>query len=90
MAKRRTAKRTIHLACTEMLAECVAVSLYASAPNEANVEALLHAILKLEKDYIGRISHVEPGMKPRAYFKDMANGFMSQVGEIYDQINNLH
>lgn len=89
MAKRRTAKRSIHAVCTELWAECVAASLYAASPNDKDVEALLHSIVKIERDYISRISHIEPGMKAKAYFKDMTEKFNSHASEIVDQINNL-
>lgn len=89
MAKRRTTKRSIHTVCTELWAECVAASLYAAKPNENDVEALLHSIVKIEKDYISRVSHLEPGMKAKLYFKDLKDKFNSHAVEIADQINNL-
>lgn len=89
MANRRTLKRSIRLVCTELWAECVAVSLYASKPNETNVEALLHSIVKLESEYINRISHVEPGLKPKAYFKDLRDKFVGHASDLADQINNM-
>lgn len=90
MAKRRTAKRQIHFVCTELWAECVAVSLYGTKTNDNNVEALLYTIVKVEKDFVSRISHVEPGLKPKDYFKNLVDKFNSQTVEIADQINNLH
>lgn len=89
MAKRRIAKRSIHAVCTELWAECVAASLYAAAPDNNDVEALLHSIVKIEKDYISRISHIEPGLEAKTYFKDLTDKFNSHTSEIIDQINNL-
>lgn len=90
MAKRKTIKRNIHLICTDLWAECVATVLYSTNTNENNVEALLHSIIKLEHEFVSRVSHVEPGMAPKIYFKDMFDKFNSQTSEIVDQINNLH
>ncbi|MBR1688436.1 MAG: hypothetical protein IJ710_07885 [Prevotella sp.] len=89
MAKRRFLKQTINLICEELFAECVAASLYNDKPSRANAEALISSILKMEKDYVGRISHVEPGMPAKKYFKNLRDSFSAQVSEIVDQINNL-
>lgn len=90
MAKRKTIKRNIHLICTELWAECVATTLYSTKPCGNNVEALLHSIIKMEREYVSRVSHTEPGLTAKAYFKDLFEKFNSQAGEIVDQINNLH
>lgn len=89
MAKRRTTKHGIHSVCTELWAECVAMSLYAANADPKNVEALLHSILKLEKYYISRVSHLEPGMKPKLYFKDLSDKFVAHASELSDQVSNL-
>ena len=53
-----------------------------------NAEALLSSIIKLERNFICRISHVEPGMEAKQYFKDLIEKFNAQVIEMVDQINN--
>lgn len=90
MANRRTLKRNINLTCEELLAECVAVSLYNVNDDRENAEALLHAIVALCSDYVCRVSHVEPGMAPKAYFKNLCETFNKSVEDIVDHINNLH
>lgn len=89
MAKRKTLKHNIHQICTDLLAECVAVSLYSTKADNGNVEALLHSIIKIENDFIRRISHTEPGLKPKIYYKDLITKFNKSIDEIVDQINNL-
>ena len=86
MAKRRILKRSITEICTALFAEGVAASLENEHPE--NAEAVLSSIVKMETDYICRISHVEPGMKPKLYFKDLIEKFNAQVIEMVDQINN--
>jgi hypothetical protein len=88
MAKRRTTKRYIHNICTELWAECIAVSLYGKT-DEKNMEAMLHSILKVEKEYISRMSHCEPGLKAKVYFKDVKDKFIASVSDIVDQMNYL-
>jgi diphthamide synthase (EF-2-diphthine--ammonia ligase) len=92
MANKRSLKKNINLICADLFAECIAVSLYenASDRNEDNIEALLYTILKMQSDFICRVSHPEPGMEQKKYYKDLIEKFKIQVGEIVDQINNIH
>jgi len=43
----------------------------------------------LRNNYVGRISHIEPGMKAKDYFKDLREKFDAEANEIIDQICNL-
>ena len=87
MANKRTLKHSITLFCEELFAECVAASLYGQ--NQANAEALFFSIFKMEDDFIRRVSHPEPGMPARLYYKDLREKFTIQASEIIDQLNNL-
>jgi len=89
MANKRSLKHAINLICEELFAEAVAASLYGNDKNKENADALLCSIIRLQNDSISRISHVEPGIKPKLYFKDLREKFASEAGEIADHINNL-
>ena len=89
MANKRTLKRAINLICKDLFAETVAASLYGNDKHKGNADAVLFSIIRLQRNYVNRISHVEPGMKPKAYFKDLREKFAAEVDEIVDQINNL-
>lgn len=89
MAKRRRLKANIKLACGDLFNECIAVSLY-NKVNVDNTTALLKSIVKVQRDYLGRVSHVESGMSARTYFKNLVDNFKAQVAELIDQINNLN
>lgn len=90
MTNKRELKKYINVNCADLLAECVAISLYSSKANDENVKALMYSVLKLENHFIKRISHPEPGMKAKTYFKDVLDKFHSSANEIIDQINNFH
>ena len=90
MAKRKELKRVINSICTDLAAEVVAVSLYDAKPAEENVLAIINSILKTRKEYISRISHVEPGLPAKLYFKKLIEDFNNQTIEIIDQISNLN
>ena len=86
MSNKRSLKRTINLICEELLAECIAASLY--GPNRESAASLIHSTLKLRQDFISRVSHPEPGMPAKKYFSVLRENFVSQAGEIIDQINH--
>lgn len=89
MANKRSLKHAIKLISEELFSEAIAASLYGNEPNKENTEALLFSIIKMQNDYVSRISHPEPGIPPLAYFRDLRAKFSAQVIEIVDQINSL-
>ena len=89
MPNRKYLKHTINTICSDVFAECVAISLYHGKTNEDNVEALLKSIISTREDFISRISHPEPGMSKKVYFDKLANDFTEHISEIIDQIANL-
>ncbi|MBR5729399.1 MAG: hypothetical protein IKX61_04215 [Prevotella sp.] len=89
MSNKKDLKKTINYICSELFAECVAASLYNGKPNEDSVNALLSSILMIQNDYVRRISHPEPGMKQKEYFKNLIDDFNKQTSEIIDQIASL-
>ena len=87
MANRRSLKQTINLICEELFSECVAASLYST--NQDGGKALLFGVVRMQDDFIRRVSHPEPGMPAKKYFKQLRNDFVVQVDHIIDHINNL-
>ena len=89
MANKRTLKHAIKLICGELFAECVATSLYGPTDIEDNYEALLFSIIKMQDNYIRRVSHPEPGLAAKTYYKDLKEKFNAEVEDIVNQINSL-
>lgn len=89
MAKKRLLKQSINQICEELFAECLACTLYGNTKNTDSYEALAYSILKLQGDFIRRISHPEPGMEAKAYYKKLKDDFVAQASDLIDQINNL-
>ena len=89
MANKRNLKRTINYICCDLFAEAVAASLYGEKPNKDNIDALLSSILIIHNDFLSRVSHPEPGMDKKVYYKAIIEDFNKQASEIIDQIQNL-
>jgi hypothetical protein len=82
-------KKTINSICSDIFAECVAMSLYHGKTHEANTDALLASIIATRDDFIARISHPEPGLSPKKYYDHLANAFAEEISEIMDNITNM-
>jgi hypothetical protein len=89
MANKRSLKKGINLICEELFTECIAASLYGAERHKDNAEALLFSVIRMQSDYVCRVSHPEPGMPAKLYFRRLRESFSSQVAELVDQINNL-
>lgn len=89
MANKRNLKRNINYVCSELFSEAVAASMCSSKATEEDVNALLASILVIHNDYVRRVSHQEPGLSPKLFYKDLVNNFNKQVSEIVDQVVNL-
>lgn len=89
MANRRELKKAINYICSDLFSECIAASLYNGGKNQEGLNAILASIIILQRDYVCRISHTEPGMPPKAYFKDLKDKFRIQIEEITDSIANI-
>lgn len=66
----------------------IAATLYGADAHKNDAEALLFAIVKTQRNYIARVSYVEPGMPAKKYFKDLREKFAAEVSELADQISN--
>ena len=89
MSNKRDLKRTINYICGDLFTEDIAASLYGENRDNDNTEAILTSILVMHSNYIRRVSHVQPGMPAKVYFKDLKDKFSKEVNEIVDQLNNL-
>ncbi len=88
MANKRSLKRNINYVCSELFSEVVAVS-YTSDAHDEDIKALLTSILVIHNDYVRRVSHQEPGLAPKLFYKDLITSFNKQASEIVDQISNI-
>lgn len=90
MANKRNLKREINYICSEMFAECVALSLYSARGDGEEADSLLRSIMDLHADYIMRVSHPEPGMKAKEYYKILVESFNKDANAVVDQICSMY
>lgn len=89
MAKRKILKRQINYICCDLFAEAMAAALYSTKDNREAMDDTLASIIILRNDFIKRVSHPEPGMKPKDFYQALYKDFNLQVSDIIDKIGNL-
>ena len=75
------------VSCGEDDLDGTSIFLNEMTEQQQQAESVLNAIAKIEVDFIGRISHPEPGMAPKAYYKELREKFAAQAQELLDQLN---
>ena len=89
MTNKRNLKKAINSICESLFAECIAYSLYNGKADDDTVNSILTSIINVNSDFVRRISHPEPGMSAKAYYKDLKDKFAAQASEMLDQLNNF-
>lgn len=89
MSSKRSLKRYINYVCSDLFAEALAAQLYGENKDRGQSDMVLTAVLRVHNDFIRRISHPEPGMSTKTYFKILKEDFSKHVNELADQINAL-
>ena len=87
--QRRDLKKGINFLCGELFAECVAIMHYQKPTPQEDVDNVMASILNLQDDMLSRVSHVEPGMKAKDYFKKLREDMLSHTDEIVEHIKAL-
>lgn len=83
---KRQLKKSINYVCSSLFAECIAASLHTDEKFEGTVKALLSSIMLTHSDFIGRVSHPEPGMPAKAYYRTLVEDFNKEASGLVDQI----
>jgi len=89
MANKRQLKKAINSLCDDLLAECVAINYYHEEIPQEDIDNILASILRLQDDMICRVSHIEPGLKPKVFFDTLKKDIVNSADEIIDQLNAL-
>lgn len=88
MSKRKDLKKNINYICSELFAECVALTHYKNGVKQEDVDNVMTRILLMQDEFINRISHTQPG-EAAAYYKKLRNDFNAQVEDVITIISQL-
>lgn len=88
MASRKTLKKNVNYIAGELFAECLVNSLYVPGTDKQKADALMGEILKMQDEFVSRISHTEPG-NVKGFYKKFRSDFNAKVDEIMDAMGKL-
>ena len=89
MASRRELKKTVNYISGELFSECLINSMFVPGTDKAKADELMAEILKMQDEFISRISHTEPG-NVKGFYKKFRSDFNAKVKEIIDAIAKLN
>ena len=81
MAKRRELKKNVNYIAGELFSECLT--------DKKKADELMVEIMKMQDEFISRISHTEPG-NVKGFYKKFRSDFNAKVNEIIDAIAKLN
>ncbi len=89
MANKRDLKRALSNSCGVLFTESVTAYLSVNNDDIEQVDAILTSIMKTHREFLNRVSHPEPGMKAKKYYRILIDDFNKRIGEIIDNIQAL-
>lgn len=84
MASRKSLKKYVKAACSDLLFDCVALKLTEQADNE-KLDQLMVEVLNFHNDYVSRLSHIEKG-KEKEFFTTYCKSFTEKANALTDEI----
>lgn len=88
MASRRDLKKNVNYIAGELFSECLINSMFIPGANKEKADELMADVLRMQDDFISRISHTEPG-NVKGFYKKFRADFNAKVNEIIDAIAKL-
>ena len=89
MASRRELKKTVNFISGDLFSVCLINSMFVPGTDKAKADQLMAEILKMQDEFISRISHTEPG-NVKGFYKKFRSDFNAKVNEIIDAIAKLN
>lgn len=88
MASRKALKKNVNYITGELFSECIINNLYIPGTDKQKADELMSKILKMQDEFVSRISHTEPG-NVKGYYKKFRSDFNARVDEIIDEMGKL-
>lgn len=89
MANKKNLKKSIGAICDALFADCIAITMYGGKTDEANANSVLASVLTIRDNYVRRISHPEPGMPAKTYYKDLVDKFNVEALGVIEQLESM-
>jgi hypothetical protein len=88
MASRRQLKRDISYVIGDIFTECLIYKELVPGTSQKEAEKLIVDLLRIDNEYITRISHTEPG-KAKEYYRALIKDFQTEINKVIDKLTKL-
>ncbi len=88
MASRRHLKRDISYVIGDIFTECLIYKELVPGTNRDEAEKLIVDLLRIDNEFITRISHTEPG-NAKKYYSQLVKDFQKSISEVIDKLTKL-
>jgi len=88
MASRRDLKRDISYVIGDIFTECLIYKELVPGTDKEAAEKLIVDLLRIDNEFITRISHTEPG-KAKEYYRALIKDFQKEISEVIDKLTKL-
>lgn len=89
MASRKELKKNVNYIAGELFTECLINSMFVPGTDKAKADELMTEVLRVQDDFLSRISHTEPG-NVKGFYKKFRSDFNTKVNDIIDAIAKLN
>ena len=88
MASRRDLKRDISYVIGDIFTECLIYKELVPCTNHKEAEKLIVDLLRIDNEFITRISHTEPG-NAKQYYRTLVKDFQKEISKVIDKLTKL-
>ena len=88
MASRRNLKKEISYVIGDLFTECLIYKELVPGTDKEAAEKLIVDLLRIDNEFITRISHTEPG-KAKEYYRALIKDFQKEISEVIDKLTKL-
>ena len=88
MASRRDLKRDISYVIGDIFTECLIYKELVPGTDKAAAEKLIVDLLRIDNEFITRISHTEPG-NAKGYYRTLVKDFQKEITAVIDKLTKL-
>ena len=88
MASRRDLKRDISYVIGDIFTECLIYKELVPGTNQNEAEKLIVDLLRIDNEFITRISHTEPG-NAKGYYRALVKEFQTEITKVIDKLTKL-
>ena len=85
MASRRELKKNVNYIAGELFTECLINSMFIPGTDKAKADELMAEVLRMQDEFVSRISHTEPG-NVKGFYKKLNEDLNKEIKVVADEL----